>query len=498
MLRSKALLNSPLFKLFTIALLIISSAVLAVFFRIVLHTDIVYTHFFYIPIVLASIWWGRKGSLVGITLAVIVFSFHLFGLGMSKLWNDVARVLFFVIVALFIGTLKEKVMAGQKALQASEEKYRLLIEKSIAGIFVHRNGTILFANSHLGVIMGLDHRYIIGKSLWDFIYREDRSKVRSITDSLMNSRRSPGRYECRLIGSNGRVIWVDVASSLTDYGGEPAVMVNVYDISERKKAAEKHRELREITRKQEEQLVHSTRLAELGEMAAGISHELNQPLTGIRNFSKNALYMLENNIGNPEEIKNNLRRVSEQVDRASKIINKMREFTRRTELNFTKLDLNSIIRESVDFLMPQMRLADVKVSVDLDEHLPKITGDKIRLEQVLLNLLTNAKQAMEETQMRNLTVRTYYDAESNYPVVVEVEDSGKGFSPENSKKLFAPFFTTKETGHGTGLGLSISLSIIKDHGGYIEATGKPGKGAVFTVSIPLPNEQGDIKTKNSQ
>ena len=158
---------------------------------------------------------------------------------------------------------------------------------------------------------------------------------------------------------------------------------------------EKLREVTELARRQEEQLEHSTRLAELGEMAAAISHELNQPLTGIRNYARNAFYMIEKKAGGEEEVKDNLRLISEQVDRAARIINQMRELTRRSDSAFAVLDLNSVLRESVEFLLPQMKLSEVEVSLSLAEDLPAIWGDRIRLAQVFLNLLTNARQAMD-------------------------------------------------------------------------------------------------------
>jgi C4-dicarboxylate-specific signal transduction histidine kinase len=238
----------------------------------------------------------------------------------------------------------------------------------------------------------------------------------------------------------------------------------------------------ELSRKQEEQLVHSTRLAELGQMAAAISHELNQPLTGIRNYARNAFYMIEKRLGAEEEVKNNLRLISEQVDRASKIINQMRELTRRSDRHFTGLDLNSVIRESVDFLLPQMRLSEVEVETELSAELPEIRGDRIRLAQVFLNLLTNARHAMEEAPVRRLRIRSIKDGGSPPCVIVEVSDTGKGFSADGARKLFVPFYTTRQGGHG--LGLFISKSIVQEHGGIIEASGSAGKGAVFTIRFP--------------
>jgi signal transduction histidine kinase len=179
------------------------------------------------------------------------------------------------------------------------------------------------------------------------------------------------------------------------------------------------------------------------------------------------------------------------VDRAAKIINQMRELTRRSDRHFTELDLNSVIRESADFLLPQMRLSKVRLTLSLAEGLPPIRGDRIRLAQVFLNLLTNARQAMEEARVRELAVRTYLAARQDLAVAVQVADTGKGFSAEQAPKLFVPFYTTKARGHGTGLGLSISRSIVQAHGGTIEASAVPGRGATFTLRFPAAGEEGE-------
>ena len=217
-------------------------------------------------------------------------------------------------------------------------------------------------------------------------------------------------------------------------------------------------------------------------MAAEISHELNQPLTGIRNYARNAFYMLEKRLGGEDEVKANLRLISEQVDRAARITNRMRELTRRTDRHEAALDVNSVLRETVDFLMPQMRLSQVEVALELAPDLPAVRGDRTRLSQVFLNLLTNARHAMEAAAVRRLVVRSRREGAAALPVVVEVADTGVGFSAESGRRLFQPFFTTKESGHG--LGLSISRAIVVDHGGAIEARGAPGEGASFTVRLP--------------
>ncbi len=217
-------------------------------------------------------------------------------------------------------------------------------------------------------------------------------------------------------------------------------------------------------------------------MAAEISHELNQPLTGIRNYARNAFYMLEKRLGDEEEVKANLRLISEQVDRAARIGNRMRELTRRGDRTMAVIDVNSVVRETVDFLMPQMRLSRVEVATALADDLPAVRGDRTRLSQVFLNLLTNARHAVEASPVRRLSVRSRREPGAALPVVLEVADTGTGFSEADGRRLFQPFFTTKETGHG--LGLSISRSIVTDHGGTIGAESVPGRGATFTVRLP--------------
>ena len=351
----------------------------ALYFRLSLHTDIVYTHFMYIPIALACLWWGRRGMVVALFMAVLVFSFHLFGLELGSIWNDAARIALFGLVSFFIGSVRDRERAERKAQEEAETK---------------------------------------------------------------------------------------------------------------------RQELTELAEKQEEQLEHSTRLAELGEMAAAISHELNQPLTGIRNYARNAFYMLEQSVGSVEEVKGNLRLISEQVDRAAKIINEMRELARKEERYFTPLAINSVIRETADFLVPQMRLSGVQVEFQLSEDLPDVKGDRTRLAQIFLNVLANARQAMEESPIRRLGIHSFVDPGDERFVVAEISDTGKGFSAEEAQKLFLPFFTTKKSGHGTGLGLSISKAIIKDHGGSIEARGAIGQGATFSIRLPAIEEEDEGEREN--
>jgi len=334
-------------------------------------------------------------------------------------------------------------------------------------------------------------------SLWDIIREDHRESVRELLRLRAMGERPDLVHECRFVRNDGAAFWVELASCPTLYDGRPAVMVNVLDTTERHEAERRRRELFELTRRQEEQLVHSTRLAELGEMAATIAHELNQPLTGIKNYARNATYMIEENAGTTEEVNENLSLISAQVDRAARIINRMRELARRTSHTPAPMDINASVRETVDFLMPQFRLSNVELRLELAPTLPPVHGDKLRLEQVLLNLLSNARQALEEQPVRRLCVRSYVDTRADCPVTIEIEDTGIGFAPHDREKLFRPFYSTKKAGHGTGLGLSISLSIVRDHQGEIEAEGTPDKGAKFTVRLPAATTSDKTEARDA-
>ena len=316
---------------------------------------------------------------------------------------------------------------------------------------------------------------LAGKSLDSLFPPEDTAVLQTLAQSELPR-------ELAVVKPDGAKVWVQAEGARVSLDGVSVEQLSMTDVSARRNAEDGRRELAELSRRQEEQLEHSTRLAELGEMAASISHELNQPLTGIRNYARNAYYMLEQRPGAEADVMNNLRLISEQVDRAAKIINQMRELTKRSDSLFTLIDLNSVIRESVEFILPQMKLSEVAVSLRLADHLPPIWGDRIRLEQVFLNLLSNARQAMADVPVRRLVIESRRDSPSAQPVVVQVTDTGKGFSEEQAGQLFEPFYTTRKGGHG--LGLSISRAIVLDHKGSITATGSPGIGATFTMRLP--------------
>ncbi len=367
-----------------------------------------------------------------------------------------------------------------------EEGVRQALDNVPAGVILHRSGRILLANRRMRLLLGRESDSMEGAALDEIVPPEELAALGGLGADPELPR------ELSLLKSDGALVSVEASGGQVQLADGAAAMICVLDVSARREESARRGEMAEHTRRLEEQLEHSARLAELGEMAASISHELNQPLTGIRNYARNAYYMLDQKAGAEADVKNNLRLISEQVDRAAKIINQMRELSRRADSVFVLLDPNSVIRETVEFLLPQMKLSEVTISLDLDAGLPPVWGDRTRLAQVFLNLLSNARQAMIDSPSRRLTIRSRRDPSAALPVVVEVSDSGKGFTEEQGRRLFQPFYTTRKGGHG--LGLSISRSIVQDHKGTIEARGAPGEGATFCIRFPAAPREGAARS----
>jgi C4-dicarboxylate-specific signal transduction histidine kinase len=250
-------------------------------------------------------------------------------------------------------------------------------------------------------------------------------------------------------------------------------------------------DLMEQMQEGQKQLIHSSRLASLGEMAAGVGHELTQPLNAILLFARNCLKALDAPGDHTEMLRENLQVIIDRVNKASSIISTMRSFGRKAEEEQAPVELNGIIRKILSFLESQLRLSEISLDLRLTEQPCEVLGVEVRLEQVFLNLVQNAILAMGRVVVPRLTITsrithclnlTTMDKETY--VLVTVADNGEGIPEELQKKIFDPFFTTREVGTGMGLGLSIVDRIVRGFSGHIEVESTPGKGACFSVYIP--------------
>jgi C4-dicarboxylate-specific signal transduction histidine kinase len=239
-------------------------------------------------------------------------------------------------------------------------------------------------------------------------------------------------------------------------------------------------------REKQEQLVQAAKLATLGELTTGVAHELNNPLNNIGLFIGNVIDLVELGRLDKEPILRHMNNAMQQVQKATEIISHLRTFGRAAPVSQELLRVNGVIEQALSLMREQLRLREVAVELDLTPDDPTVIGNPIRLEQVCMNLLTNARDALAESHSKQLTITSRVEAGM---VRLTFRDTGPGISPGLEQRIFDPFFTTKDVGLGTGLGLSITYGIVKDHDGSISIDNRPGEGATFIIELPLASEE---------
>lgn len=230
------------------------------------------------------------------------------------------------------------------------------------------------------------------------------------------------------------------------------------------------------------EIAHVSRLSTMGELATEIAHELNQPLTAIATYSDACARLFRSENWRREDLIAALENISAQARRAGEVIRRVRSYVRKEESRRAPADINEIVREVVPLAQTEARWRNVVIQIDLAQALPPLMADRILIEQVILNLVRNAIEAMDAVEENGRTVTIQTAAGANGAVEVAVRDTGPGLSPEIAARLFAPFFTTKP--NGMGMGLSISQSIVQAHGGNLWASPNHPCGAVFRFSLP--------------
>src|SRR3989442_13350056 len=231
----------------------------------------------------------------------------------------------------------------------------------------------------------------------------------------------------------------------------------------------------------QEQLIQSEKMSAIGQLVSGVAHELNNPLAGISAFAQ--LLLSEKRF--PPDQRTAAEMIYAEARRASRIVQNLLTFARQHKPGRTPTSVNQVLDDTLELRGYELRVRGIEVARDYDEHVPETMADAHQLQQVFLNLITNAEQAMEKSprERQRLIVHTRCAAEA--AIRIEIEDTGPGIPPSLLERIFNPFFTTKPTGSGTGLGLSISLGIVREHEGRIWAENAPQGGARFIVEVPI-------------
>ena len=367
---------------------------------------------------------------------------------------------------------------AEQALREREATMKTILQAAPIGIGQVTNRQLGWTNEQVSKMTGYSRQELWGQNarmLYDT--DEEYERVGRIKYPQIE-KTGVGSLETRWRRKDGGIFDILLSSAALDPGNLSAGLIfTALDITQRKQAEAEAQQRRN-------ELAHAARLSTIGEMASGLAHELNQPLTAISAFAAGCLRMLKPAAPVTEEVLAAMQNVAAQATRAGEIIHRIRNFTRKQELQRKDADIHRILTEGTSLIEADLRQKKVKVQLDLGADVPPVPVDAIQIEQVALNLMRNGIEAMDDPSItdRRLHIKTRL-TDRRDQVEVSIQDNGVGIDPDKTEKIFDSFFTTKDW--GLGLGLSLSRSIIESHGGYLWAVSNPHGGATFKFTLPL-------------
>ncbi len=368
-----------------------------------------------------------------------------------------------------LGVARDVTEARARAaeLERSEARYTRLVESASDAIFtVDVQGRFTAVNRSLEQAVGRERGELMGSSFAELVDPRDLSAAEHLLRETINGARSRGAI--RYIGRDGDVRQGSVITSPVLEGSRIVGALGI---------------LRDVTDEQRlaEQLLQQEKLVAVGQLVSGVAHELNNPLAAVMAFAQ---LLLGAPVPLTEEPRQAVETIHREAKRAARIVSSLLTFARQQPAERAAAQLNDIVNDTLELRRYTLRTANVDVTLDLDPALPPTWADPFQLQQVVLNLVANAEQALGETKgERRITIQTF-TAAAGTRIVLSVSDNGPGIPREQVDRIFNPFYTTKPVGQGTGLGLSISDGIVREHGGRIRVDSNPGQGATFVVELP--------------
>jgi PAS domain S-box-containing protein len=409
------------------------------------------------------------------------------------------RLLSYNVFSLFwqaIGREERKLREQKKAMETIVNGIRDFI------LVLSPEMEILEANESFLEKMGHKHEHVIGKKCHE-VFRKCSSPCSDTENACplveVLTLQGPARQIQRYQREDGAIRYYEInVYPIWEKGGKISRYIYIsHDITERKKQEE------EITRRLEEmvsertrelqethaKLLHKDKMASLGKLSASVVHEINNPIAGILNLSILGKRMLSDEEWTEEDretLEQYLGLIETETRRISRIVSNLLAFSRQSKLEINRIDLNRLIEKTLLIHANLLKLGNIKITTAFDEPLPEFTGSGDQLQQVFVNFISNAAEAMEANGgLLSITTRHHLDENQ---ISILIEDTGTGIPPRDIPRLFEPFFTTKKEGKGVGLGLSVAYGIVQDHGGSIEVTSTPGKGTRFKLVFPLKRE----------
>jgi len=454
---------------------------------------------YFLIIGLASMSTGLKYLMINTTVFTLVYGWILFQKG--HLTGDMGtsyalRLPFMFIIALFFGSIVDALIKDKsRSLKASEEKYRSIVESTNDTVYmVDKNSRFLSANSKFLSEHRLTEEEIIGKNFFDFHSIEETKEFSKRVDKVFETGQAT-HYEA-FDKNQGKWVMRTLSPIIEpDTGKVKAVSVISMNITERVKAEDELKKTLNKLKETQNQLIQNEKMAALGRLASGLAHQIRNPLEIIIMGVEFIANTLPNKDKNSQKA---IEKIKQAADRTNNIITNFLRFSRKSEMVFKPINVNMLIDETVNLLEHKINRNNIKIRLKHAEESMKVEADKGMLQQVFMNLLDNAIDAMpnggeiginvKNKKAKKIAERIGYRDSDYFKIgeimtVIEIEDTGSGITDDELQKVFEPFFTTKDVDKGTGLGLSLAHLIIDRHRGTIGVESTVDKGTKFTIKL---------------
>lgn len=386
------------------------------------------------------------------------------------------------IVAIYEDITEHK--QAELKIKESEERYRVAIEHSNDGLAIVKAGQYQYVNKRFVEIFGYNHPgEILGKPLRLTIHPDDLERVSLIDRARQNGEVVPNRYEFKGIKKNGETVFIDASTTSVIYLGETVLLAYLRDITERKHTEAEKGHL-------EAQLRQAQKMEAIGQLAGGVAHDFNNILTAVIGYGN----LLQAKMAKDDPLRPYAEQILASAGKAVNLTQSLLAFGRKQIIELRPCRMSTLIK-NVEKLLTRLLTEDIELLTLVEDVDPTVLADPTQIDQVLINLATNARDAMPNgghlkvevrlSEINQAFVQAYGYGEVGKYALISVSDTGMGMDSATKDKIFDPFFTTKEVGKGTGLGLSIVYGIVKQHNGYINVESELGRGTTFHIYLPM-------------
>ena len=381
---------------------------------------------------------------------------------------------------------------SEKRIRAAEWKFKTMADYTYDWEYWQRtDGSLAYVSPSCQRISGYSPKQFISEPelIEHVIVPEDQGLWKAHRCAIKQQTEANELIQFRIMRPDGAIRWIEHACQpvFGEKGEALGIRVSNRDITQRE-------QLRSESQQLQSDLAHVDRVVTISAMTSAMAHEINQPLAAIRSYAQAALRFLNAETSDPENIRKALEGIVADNKRASAVVNRLRDLVKKKQVQKEIISINQIINEVIMLLNSELVMRNTTIETDLDPSSPTLHGDSIQIQQIVMNLLTNAMDAMDDSPVGKRFIKIHSRADADNKIKVSIADHGKGIDPEKLKNIFLPFHTTKAK--GLGLGLAISMSIVNAHNGSLSAGNNSHGGATFVVTLPATGTLADQQTES--